>query len=352
MNLNGLIQPRLERIKNFYAGSRGVLINVGGIGGLRTLPGRPLNSWNFPEDLRPYLDAGIGQAELHWAQRQELDDDLLPSVYPWFGIAEHSAIFGGEIKFEEVTSYHVPLIRDWGMLDSLVLSGDSKWFRMLMDGFEYLKEKTEGRFLLRLRGSYAPLDMAMVLRGMNNFLTDIYDYPDELNRLLDLSVKAIKWSFENQQKIVGQLEGGYLTGMSVWVPGNSAGHISEDASVLCSPDVYREFGRPYTARLCAAYDNMLMHLHGAGKHAFAGIVSVPGINCVELSNDPNCPGGLELLKEYGDILEGKVILLHLNRKEIEENRSFLASKKLIIDYEASSLEDAKSAVEMVRNSVS
>jgi hypothetical protein len=348
MHLNDLVQPRLERIKGFYAASRGVLINVGGIGGLKTLPGRPLNSWNFPEDLRPYLDTSIEQAELHWAQRGDLDDDLLPSVYPWFGIAEHSAIFGGEIKFEEITSYHVPFVTDWGMLDSLVLSEDSKWFRMLMDGFRYLKEKTEGRLLLRLRGSYAPLDMVMVLRGMNNFLTDVYDYPDELNRLLALSVKAIKWSFENQQKIVGQLEGGYLTGMSVWLPGNSAGHVSEDASVLCSPEIFRKFGRPYTTELCAAYDSMLMHLHGAGKHVFADIVSIPGINCVELSNDPNCPGGMELLKQYEGIFENKAVLLHLNRKEIEENRRFLASKKVIIDYNASSLEDAKSMVEMVR----
>jgi hypothetical protein len=190
--------------------------------------------------------------------------------------------------------------------------------------------------------------MAMVLRGMNNFLTDVYDYPDELNRLLALSVEAIKWSFENQRKIVGQLEGGYINGMSTWIPGNSAGHISEDASVLCSPEIYRKFGRPYTAGLCAAYDNMLMHLHGAGKHAFADIVSIPGINCVELSNDPNCPGGMELLKQYENIFENKVILLHLNRKELEENRSFLASKKVIIDYSASSPADAKSVVEMIR----
>jgi hypothetical protein len=321
---------------------------VGGIGGLKALPGRPLNSWNFPEDLYPYLDTCIEQAELHWAQRQDLEDDLLPSVYPWFGIAEHSAILGGDIKFEEATSYHAPLIRDWNMLDSLVLSGDGRWFRMLMDGFQYLKEKTEGRLLLRLRGSYAPLDMAMTLRGMNTFLTDVYDYPDELNRLLAFSVKAIKWSFENQRKIVGQLEGGYISGMSVWLPGNSAGHISEDASVLCSPDIFRTFGRPYTVELCAAYDNMLMHLHGAGKHVFADIVSIPGINCVELSNDPNCPGGMELLKQYEKIFENKAVLLHLNRKEIEENRRFLASKKVIIDYNASSPEDAKSMVEMIR----
>jgi hypothetical protein len=348
MDLNSLVQPRLERIRDFYAAPRGVLINVGGIGGLKTLPGRPLNSWNFPEDLHPYLDACIGQEELHWAQRQGIDDDLLPSVYPWFGIAEHSAILGGDVKFEEATSYHAPLVTDWGLLDSLELSEEGKWFRMLMDGFRYLKEKTAGRFFLRLRGSYAPLDMVMVLRGMNNFLTDVYDYPDELNRLLAFSVKAIKWSFEHQRKIVGQLEGGYISGLSVWLPGNSAGHVSEDASVLCSPDVFRKFGKPYTGELCAAYDNMLMHLHGAGKHAFADIASIPGINCVELSNDPNCPGGVELLKQYEDIFENKAVLLHLNRKEVEENRRFLASKKVIIDYSASSLEDAKSMVETIR----
>jgi hypothetical protein len=210
-----------------------------------------------------------------------------------------------------------------------------------------MKEKVEGKLLVRLRGAYAPMDMAMVIRG-DAFFTDFYDYPEEVKRLMALCTRAIKWSFENQRKIVGPLDGGYITGFSVWLPGDSAGHISEDATVMCSPEIYREFGRPYTAELCSSYDNMQMHLHSVGPHAFADIVSIPGISCVELSNDPNCPTGLELFKQHEKIFEGKSVVLHLNRKEIEDNREFLASKKVIIDYQAQSPEDAQSVIQLVR----
>jgi hypothetical protein len=219
MILKQLVEKRLERIRSFYAKPRGALINVGGVKTIKGLPGRPLNSWKFPEELYPYLDTIIEGAENHWSQRDDIDDDLLPSTSPWFGIAEHSAIVGGDIHFAEITSYQVPLVTDWDKLDSIVLSDDNKWFKMLMDGFRYMKEKTQGRLLLRLRGADGPMDMANALRG-NTFFTDFYDYPDELNRLLALCKKAMLWSFDHQRKIVGALEGGYITGFSVWMPGN------------------------------------------------------------------------------------------------------------------------------------
>jgi hypothetical protein len=348
MILKDVVKKRLERIKAFYAAPRGALVNIGGVATIKGLPSRPLNSWKFPDELYPYLDTIIEQTENHWRQRDDFDDDLLPSVYPWFGIAEHSAIVGGDIHFAEATSFQVPLITSWSKLDEIVLSEDNKWFRMLMDGFRYLKEKTQGKLLLRLRGADGPMDMANALRG-NDLFTDFYDYPEEVERLMALCVKAIKWSFEHQRRIVGELEGGFLNGFSVWEPGNSAGHISEDASVLCSPELYRKFGRPYTADLCSSYDSMFIHIHSAGKHAIPDIVSIPQFICVELSNDPNAPRGIEVFKEYEKVLENKIVMLHLNREEFEDNRSFLASKKTIIDYNASSPEDAKSMTEMIRS---
>jgi hypothetical protein len=347
MDLQSLVEKRLDRIKDFYSKPRGALVNVGGVETVRGSPARPLNTWKFPAELYPYLDTLIEQAENHWQQREDIDDDLLPSVYPWFGIAEHSAIVGGDIRFAEATSYQVPLITDWGKLDSITLSEENKWFRMLMDGFRYLKEKTRGKLLVRLRGADGPMDMANALRG-NDLFTDFYDYPEEAERLIAFCGKAVNWSFEHQRSIAGELEGGFLSGFAVWMPGNSAGHISEDASVLCSPELYRRFGRPYTEELCASYDGMLIHIHSAGRHAIPDIVSIPQFTCVELTNDPNAPRGIEVFREYEKALENRIVMLHLTREEFERNRPFLESKKIIIDYSAASGEDARSMLEAVR----
>ena len=348
MELNELVEQRLPRIKNFWQNQKGALINVSGVASFKQAPSIPLSSWNFPADLYPYLDTAIEASQLHWEQRSEIYDDLLPSVYPWFGIAEHSAIVAGEIHFSETTSFQIPYITTWDKLDSIVLSEKNKWFKMLMNGFRYLKEKTAGRFLVRMRGADGPMDMANALRG-NDLFTDFYDYPDEVHKLLALCEKAVNWSFENQQKIIDELDGGWLTGYSVWMPGKSAGHISEDASVMCSSRMYREFGRPYTGHFCTGYDNVLIHLHGAGEHVFPDIVSIPQCTCVELTNDPNCLRGMELFRKYETILDNKIVVLHLTRDEFEENREFLKYKKIIMDYTAESVDDARSMIESVRS---
>ena len=343
-----MVEERLERTKAFYESPRGALIYLTGISTFKEERARSLSSWSFPEDLHPYMDTIIEAAELHWKQRDEINDDLLPSVCPWFGIAEHSAFMGGDVHFARETSFQIPFITDWDKLDSIVFSEDNKWFKMLMEGFRYLKEKTQNRFLLRQRGAAGPMDMANAMRG-NDFFSDFYDYPNEIHRLLAICENGMHWYFEHQKKIVGELDEGWLTGFSAWMPGNSAGHVSEDASVMCSPVTYREFGRPYMERFCAAHDHVFIHLHGAGKHAFPDIISIPQFTIVELTNDPNSTSGIELLKDYEELMEGRIIMLHLSRKEIEENRDFLKTKKVIITYFAESIDDAKSMISSLRS---
>ena len=347
MELNRLTEERLKRIKNFYQSSCGALINVTSVASFREVKPRPLSAWNFPVDLYKYLDTIIEAAQLHWKQRDEIDDDLLPSVCPWFGIAEHSAILGGDIHFGEITSYQIPFITDWDILDNLNPDVESKWFKIMTESFRYLKEKTAGCFHVRQRGSFGRMDMANAVRG-NDFYSDMYDYPDEVRRLLNICEKGMHRYFEMQKRISGELDGGCLSNYSVWMPGNSAGHITEDATVMCSPQMYREFGRPYTEQFCAAYDHVLIHLHGAGKHAFNDIICVPQFAVVEFTNDPKYLPGIELFREYEKLLENKIVMLHLTRKEFEQNREFLKSKKIIIDYAAETIEDAVTIIKSAR----
>ncbi|MCL2833571.1 MAG: hypothetical protein FWD78_10415 [Treponema sp.] len=347
MELKKLICQRLPRIKAFWNSPAGALINVTSVTSFKGKKARPLLEWNFPADLYQYLDTIIEDAGLHWMQRDEIDDDLLPSVQPWFGIAEHSAIMGGDIHFSDITSFQIPFVTDWDRLDSIELSQDNKWFKILMDSFCYLKEKAKGRFLVRLRGGESPMDMANAIRG-NEIFSDLYDYPDEVKKLFGICEKGLLWYFENQKKYSDFLDGGWISGYNVWMPGNSAGHLSEDATVMCSPQMYREFGRPFTAHFCAGHDNVLIHLHGAGRHAFEEIVSIPQFTVIELTNDPKQPGGMELFREYENIFKNKIVMLHLTKKEFDDNRDFLKSKKIIIDYAAASVEDAKTMIKSVR----
>ncbi len=201
--------------------------------------------------------------------------------------------------------------------------------------------------MIKLRGADGPMDIANALRG-NELFTDFYDHPDEVHQLMNFCTKAAKWTLEKQKEVAGMVEGGIISGFDVWLPGNSIGHISEDASALCSPSVYQEFGKSYTIELCKNYDQVFIHTHALGKHNIGEIASIPHMDYIEISSAPNCPRAIEIYAELKENLQDKTIILDLTREELENNLELLREGKTIIWYKAESLQDARETVEWVR----
>lgn len=339
----------LYRTKRFCdSNKKGIaLIQVREIRSLQQPRIKGLNSWDFPNDLEEYLDAEAERALCYWKKRKDLKDDLLPSIAPWFGIAEHSAFVGGKVDFSTETSWHHPIITDWNDLESLVLREDNAWLKMVVGGIEYLRDKWGDELMIRLRGASGPMDIANALRG-NDLFTDFYDYPEEVHKLMEFCTEAARWTLTRQKAAAGTIGGGVITGFEVWLPGNSIGHLSEDASALCSPAIYQEFGKPYTTKLCKDFDHAFVHTHALGKHSIGDIAAVPNMDYIELSSDPNCPRAIEIYKSLKDKLEGKTMIIDLTREEIENNIDVLKDGKTIIWYKAESLEDAEDTVKLVR----
>ncbi len=268
-------------------------------------------------------------------------------MHPWFGIAEHSAFVGGEVTFTSETSYHHPIIHQWRDMESLELREDNPWLRMVLAGQAYLMDKSEGRYYVKLRGADGPMDIANALRG-NELFVDFYECPDKVHELMDFCTKAVQWTLDRQKNVVGKLEGGVITGFDIWLPGNSVGQLSEDASTMCSPEMYREFGLPYTQRLADLYDHVFIHTHALGKHNIPVIAEIHKVDVIEISSDPNTPRAIEIYKELAEYFEDKIVVVQLTYEEILKNLDFLKSRKTIIWYSARDIDDAQRAIELVR----
>lgn len=350
MILKPAINEVMERTKKFCSSKKKgmALIHINAVESIKTPGVRPLNQWKFPEDLEPYLDACVENFVYYWTHRISIDDDLIPSMYPSFGIAEHSAFIGGEVSFSSHTSWHHPIIQTWSDMDKLELREDNSWLRMVIDGMEYLKKISEDRYALKLRGAEAPMDIANALRG-NDLFTDFYDEPENVHKLMEFCTEAAEWMLSHQKAVVGEFYGGTLTGGDVWLPGNSIGHLSEDAAALCAPNIYDTFGVPYTSRLCSRYDNTYMHTHALGEHTLPSICSIPGINFIEITNDPNCSRAIEVLKRNIGILQDKIIHIELTKEEIHSNMETLKQLKTIIKYKAADLDDAAGIIATIRS---
>ena len=341
--------PALERMKSLFAQKtrRGCCIQVKSIAGIESKPDRPLNSWHFPEDNLAYLEARAVQQADYWRQRVDLQDDLVPSLYPYYGIAEHSAFLGGEVRFSGSTSYHQPMLRQLADYQDLILDAGQMWLSMFREGYQYYREVWSDQFFLKLRGGYSALDLANIVRG-NELFYDFYDDPDQVHQLLDFCVKATRFYFDAQDRDVPAYLGGKISGFDVWLPGRSIGHLSEDTSCLCSQEQYAEFGLPYLEQLVAPYEHALLHTHTLGRKNLPQFASLDKVDVIQISSDPKEPSSFDIFREYSPFLREKVVVIDVAASDLEQHADLIREHRCILWYEARDLTEARWAVDFVR----
>lgn len=328
---------------------RGALLHIEYIDAVKIVDVKPLEQWNFPLEYQQYLDACIERDMAVWRQRDQIDDDTIPYIKPYYGIAEHSAFVGGTVCYGGNTSYHEHPITDWSKLDTLVLDENNDNFKMLMNSLRYLKSReAEVGFVAALRGGEAPMDMANALRG-NELFMDFYDEEENVHKLLRFCLKASQWTFSHQSEIIGQIQGGVMSGIGIWLPGNAIGHLAEDASSMCSAPLYREFGQPYTQKLLQDYDCAIMHTHTMGRHVLADIAAIEKVEFIQLTYDPNQITPIDTYKEYENILNNKIVVLTMTLPQLQQNLGFLANHKSIINMNVADLEQANQAVALIKS---
>ncbi len=338
----------MDRTKQFYdSGKKGALIQVRNIRSIRSTPDRSLKEWNLPGNMKQYLDACMDVFTEYWQCRQSVDDDLIPALSPWYGISEHTAFIGGSVEFSDTTSWHKQVLTNYDKMSILKLEEDNVWLRAVVDGIAYMKEKLAGKAAVKLRGGSCPLDIANALRG-NDLFTDFFDDADKVHELLEFCTTAEKWTLDRQLEAAGDFYGGVISGFDVWLPGRSVGHLAEDTSCLCSPDIYAEFGLPYTKKLLDGYDCAFMHTHALGRHSIGHIASIEKIKFIEISNDPNCERAIEIYKKLEDVLKDKIVIVELTYDEIKNNLEFLKNARTIIWHGARDIDEAKNTVKLVR----
>ena len=73
---------------------------------IATLPeaGVDLTKYSFPKDTCHFLDIRAQEYIAQLEKRAGLQDDSVPALSPWYGIAEQTAFLGGEVHYEPRTS--------------------------------------------------------------------------------------------------------------------------------------------------------------------------------------------------------------------------------------------------------
>ncbi|MBG0770892.1 MAG: hypothetical protein H0S82_04245 [Anaerolineaceae bacterium] len=262
-----------------------------------------LRDYQFPDPAENarYLRAYIDNRICFLNGRLGVMDDYVPDIYIHHGIAAQSAYIAGKPIIGEDTSWAEPVILDWKDLESLTVSSENVWFRLLCQTAEIFAEELGGQVGLPTFYHYSPLDMANALRG-NQLFFDFSDSPEQVRRLLDFCTHAIIYLEEQLWPICGDLlEGAPLWGS--WVPGHAL-MMSEDIADLCRTEYYSTWAAPWTQQVIDRYDGALIHNHSKGLHLQKMIGGLKGLQILQVSEDPNQPRPFDhleqLLRDAGD----------------------------------------------------
>jgi hypothetical protein len=312
-------------------------------------PLQPLCDFDLDRQLEDWLDYKLACARAAWRAKEGLDDDHIPSISPTFGMAEYSAWMGMEARLQETTCLPIPIVAGAEDLERVRLSEENKWFGYLRRGYDYLRSQKDGTFVLAFGGMTGPMDMANAVRG-DDFFTDVALDPDFAHQLMRRMVDASLWFFEHLVSWCDAPDGGYVYQFGgFWMPARRPGHLTNDPAMLCSAQVYAEFGFPYERQLAEQYDGSLYHVHNAQMHFVPTVVTLPGLRVLQISNDPKTTPVPEDLERIHAIVPPHLpLMMHASSDQIRTHLRELRQRNVCLRVPCRDRADADDIVAFVR----
>ena len=139
---------------------------------------------------------------------RQFHGETFPVYFPNLGPDAYSGFYGAELIFGEVTSWSVPLIKDWTDIDKLYLDMGNEYFSKLEELTRHALERCSGKFMVGYTDLHPGLDCVAAWRDPQQLCFDMIDAPEQVERLADLAVadfEKVYNHFDTFLKDAGQL---------------------------------------------------------------------------------------------------------------------------------------------------
>jgi uroporphyrinogen decarboxylase len=207
------------------------------------------------------------------AKVQQRFNGLSP-LYTDFGVVTEAAAFCEVFWPEDDSPWAKPALKSIEEVDDLSVPDVKRdgLFPRILEYFEQMNELAVQRGLQMgvgnprgpvgfgsLRG---PVVLAALIRGISEFMMDMYDNPEKCHRLLEIATETLLAYLEMQKKALGNL---------------AAVFLCDDISGLLSPPLFKEFFLPYTARIFQEHADSLTIYHcDSDMHNLTGLAPETG----------------------------------------------------------------------------
>jgi len=258
--------------------------------------------------------------------------ETFPVFWPNLGPEVYAAFYGAELEFGEVTSWSVPLVRDWDEVEDLKLDMGNQYFKKIEALTRYALERCPGKFLVGYTDLHPGLDCTAAWRDPLQLCLDMIDNPEGVERLADIAIadfQTIYDHFDAMLKAENQLSVSWMG-----IPSFGRMHIpSCDISAMISPEFFRRFGLPILQREVKTMTHNIFHVDGKGVASHLDVIlRVPEIHAVQwvqgVGDDYPIMQWLAFIKRLQG--RGMPVVVDLSKEDLNEFMEVMDPKGLFL----------------------
>jgi uroporphyrinogen-III decarboxylase len=297
----------------------------------------PDDYFNNPQTMMEFQENGIKE------HLEKIDDDYIPYLMPWFGVALIPGVFGSKIVFPKKLdpSCSEPCIKSIEDIDSLKTPDfeDNPFSKRVLDTIKYFKKK--GKFPIAITDPQGTLDSISLMVGYKNLFYWMNDFPEKIEQLFKIVNDSLiewvkiqkKYSGERKNQCNGAINVSLPEGLGVW--------WADDDSVILSPDLYKKFVVPNYSSLFGSFGGGMIHWCGDSIHQIDNILRVKEIKAVHnymLENvDHSAKLQKRLKKERVCLVTGDVIPVEEELEDyLKKIKAKLDPRGLVLQFTISS----------------
>ena len=245
----------------------------------------------------------IGKIRWH---KEQLADNYVPVLHPWYGTTVVPSALGVEVIFPERTD---PALRGTAISTPEQVKQLRKpdpnrdgLMPAVLATIDLMKQETD--LSVCVTDTQGPLNVALSLAGVENLFIWFYTDPDAVHQLMDFAADVIiDWVKIQKQHIgIDHDKGAFPHG--IYMPRGGVA-ISDDDCTQIDEALYREFVVPYNSKVLKAFGGGSIHFCGKAMHQLEALASTEGLTAV----NNFCMGHFEQVYRLQELLEPRKIPL-------------------------------------------
>ena len=235
------------------------------------------------------------------AEGEEVEDDVFRGISPSQALAWEGGMLGARNRVLESSVLAEERTLPWEELEETRLNRLNPWVEKYYGFLKTIVSRSKGRYAASHAQILGPSDQAAIVRGHTQSILDLVDEPDRAAALLRRLGAFLCEIHEEAQKVIPTFLGGYFYAQyCLWAPGPIL-RLTEDASALYSPTLYRRFLQPVDRAVSSRFPYTFIHLHSTSLFLLDALLEIDEMRCFQVNNDVNGPPIQDMMPAFEKI---------------------------------------------------